>query len=295
MASSVALLADCQRLADEYAAANRRHRSASSLESRRRSRDKSWGLSALQVRVAECLCCLSGGKTECVAAYVHRVWGKAVPENLGQHGTAVRVAEDIALASAYDSVDDLQDLANTACAQPLRTAARFWQSWAPYDYVASSNQVMDVTVPSATVFDENVLQDRIAASLAGVEQPPLSGSSGRRMWAHRWRRRMGVIIGTNRARQYVPVAELQEKARAVCLIFLFPRSMFVPKARSQNGHQKRAHVWDAWLWELVQGEQRCAPIWDALFEIYRAARRAGTSPGSISCAITWLRARHFCA
>ena len=156
MASSVALLADCQRLADEYAAANRRHRSASSLESRRRSRDKSWGLSALQVRVAECLFCLSGGKTECVAAYVHRVWGKAVPENIRQHGTAVRVAEDIALASAYDSVDDLQDLANTAYTQPLRTVARVWQSWAPYDYVASSNQVIGLTVPSATAFDEKV-------------------------------------------------------------------------------------------------------------------------------------------
>ena len=165
---------------------------------------------------------------------MHRVWGKAVPENIRQHGAALRVAEDIALASAYDSVDDLRDLANTACAQPFRSAARFWQNWAAHDYVVSSNQVMGLTVPSAAVFGEKVLQERIAASLAGTEQPPPPGSSGRRMWAHRWRRRMGVVIGTNRARQYVPVAELQEKARAFFCFLFPPVDMFAPKSRSQN-------------------------------------------------------------
>ena len=246
MASHVALLADCQRLADEYAAAKRRHRSASSMESRMRSREKSWGLSRPQVRVAECLFCFSSGKTACVAAYVQRVWGQAVAENTRKYGAAMRVAEDIALASAYESVDDVQGLSGTTYAQPLRSAARFWQSWAPYEYVVRCNQDLGLTVPSATVFDQKALQERVAASLTGAGQPPLPRASGCRMWAHRWRRRMGVTLGTNRARQYVPVTELQEKARTFFLAPLPPsRAHFGSNSRPKHGYQKRARFRDA--------------------------------------------------
>ena len=93
---------------------------------------------------------------------------------------------------------------------------------------------MGSAVPSATVFDEDVLQERSVAPLAGAEQPPLPGNRGPRVWAHRWRRRMGVVIGTNRARQYVPVAELQEKARAFFCFLFPPVDICAPTSRSQN-------------------------------------------------------------
>jgi len=128
------------------------------------------------------------------------------------HDDVVRIVEDLFLASDDDELAALRDPEGPHGTAALAAATAHVEEWRLASWVIEQNRTAGVAPTTASVLERYSEHCAHLPAAINPAAPHVLGSAAARLWASRWRRRLGGRVAVLRPRDQLPLDAMREKA-----------------------------------------------------------------------------------